>query len=81
MSYDYETDPAIVADLNDEDYAALLESVWNAPLPRKVVRIDSRPRKLIIRALLDQGLSRKEVSARLNLSICLISLILSGKRN
>ena len=78
----YETDPLILCRHTDEEWDALLASVWSAPLPREAVRLVEEPtRKQRIEAMLASGQHRKDVAAALNLSISMVSLILSGKRN
>ncbi len=74
----YPIDPAVIAALSDEEYAALMRETWNAPLPRVVVFLS---RRAAIQSRLDRGMSRAEAGAELNLSVSMISLILSGKRD
>jgi hypothetical protein len=35
----YETDPLILSKLSSEQWVELLDSVWNAPVPRPIVRL------------------------------------------
>lgn len=78
----YETNPEIIAALSAEGWDTLIRETWNAPLPRAVLRIiEPEPRRVIIARMLERGMSRAEIASDLNLSLSMISLILSGKRN
>lgn len=77
----YETCPSILATYSDEQWETLLASVWNAPVPRRLVRIVREPTlKQRIEAMLRRGMARKQIAADLNVSLSTISLHLSGKR-
>ena len=76
----YPTNPLQVARLNDDDFEALLLSVWNAPLPRRVVRIHAARRDQIT-AMMEGGMTRVDVAKHLNLTPSMISKILTGARN
>lgn len=80
----YPTDISILTQLTETEWEKLLSSVWNAPVPRTVVRVPETNAKISrrerIEALLALGLNQRAVAAQLNLSVSLVCRALKGER-
>lgn len=80
----YPTDISILSELSEVEWEKLLADVWNAPVPRTIVRVPETNAKISrrqrIEALLAMGLNQRAIAAQLNLSVSLVCRALKGDR-
>lgn len=89
----YPLDPVALAILTDDEWSALLLSVWNAPLPRTIVRLLPEPepakqrvtapagRRALALERVAKGEKKADIAKALGVSPSMLSKILKGERN